>query len=465
MLRLLPLIIALAGAAFAADWLQFRGPNAAGVAKTSVPAEIGPDSNLIWKTPLPPGHSSPVVAGDRIYITAVEGEALSTVALDRAGGSVLWKRQAPRDRISPKHKMNNAAAPSPVSDGDNVYVFFGDFGLLAYDRDGEERWRLPIAPLVNEMGMAASPILADGKLLLALDADIGSHLLAVDPANGEILWRTDRSEFTRGFSTPIIHRPADGPAQLIIPGSFQLAAYSVADGKKLWWANGLCWQPKGSAVLADGRVYSHCWTAGGDRPPERTYPDFEEALAAIDANRDGAVQQEEFYDKLKVPSFDLDQNGSLEAADWRYFQARNLSQNALLAVRLGGGGDVTDTHVEWTFKKPLPNVATPVVYEGVLYMVKDGGILAAVDAATGQSLKTGRLSGAMGKYFASPVAADGKIFFLDETGAVTVIRAGADWEILHSWASGEGGNATPAIVDGRVYLRTGQTLYCFGKTD
>src|SRR5690606_9676532 len=133
------------------------GPNAAGVAESGAPAEIGPDSHLIWKTPLPPGHSSPVVAGDRIYLTAVEGEALFTLALDRATGKILWKNQAPRDRVAPAHEMNNAASPSPVSDGHNVFVFFGDYGLLAYNRDGDELWRLPAGPFENDMGMGASP--------------------------------------------------------------------------------------------------------------------------------------------------------------------------------------------------------------------------------------------------------------------------------------------------------------------
>lgn len=462
-MRPLLLLMTLAAGLSAGDWLQFRGPNAAGVAESGAPAEIGPDRHLVWKTPLPPGHSSPIVAGERIYLTTVEGEALATVALDKATGKILWKREAPRARVSNTHKMNNAAAPTPVSDGEGVYVFFGDYGLLAYDADGAEKWRLPMGPFHNEMGVGTSPILADGKLILTLDSDLGSYLLAVDPANGETLWRVDRSEFTRGFSTPAVYRPDAGPAQVIIPGAFQLTAYAVEDGRKLWWANGLCWQTKTAAVLAGDKVFAHCWAAGGDRPPEKTYPDFAEALPQIDANGDGAVEQAEFYEGQKVNAFDLDGDGKLDAKDWRYFQARNLSQNALLAVRLGGSGDVTDTHVEWTFNKLLPNVATPLLYEGVLYMVKDGGILVSLDAETGRQIKAGRLTGALGKYFASPVAADGKLYLLDETGAVTVVKAGGEWEILSSWASGEGGNATPAIVDGRIYLRTHENLYCFGE--
>ena len=464
-MRLIFLAFAVAVALSAGDWLQFRGPNAAGVAASDAPVEIGPGKNLLWKTSLPPGHSSPVIAGDRIYLTTVEGERLATVALDRASGEIVWTRYAPRDRVSAEHEMNNAAAPTPVSDGSNVYVFFGDYGLLGYDREGRELWRLPLGPFHNDMGMGASPILAGGKLILSLDSDLGSHLLAVDPGNGEMLWRADRSELTRGFSTPIVHQPVDGPAQVILPGAFQLAAYAVEDGRKLWWANGLCWQPKTAAVLAGDKVLANCWAAGGDAPPERAYPDFQTALAELDANRDGRVQQAEFYEGLKIAPFDLDGDGGLDAKDWRYFQARNLSQNALLGVRLGGSGDVTETHVAWSFNKLLPNIASPLLHRDVLYTGKDGGTLVALAAADGRQLKAGRLTGAFGKYFASPVAAGDKLYFLDETGAVTVVRAGADWEVVHSWSSGEGGNATPAIVDGRLYLRTHENLYCFGEAD
>ncbi|MEZ5393198.1 MAG: PQQ-binding-like beta-propeller repeat protein [Bryobacterales bacterium] len=445
----------------AVSWSQCRG---LGLAEAP-PARLDPETNLLWKTAVPPGHSSPVITADRIFLTAIDGEGLWTIALDRASGQELWRRQAPRPRQEQTHKENNAAAASPASDGSNVYVFFGDYGLLAYSADGDELWRLPLGPFHNQMGMSASPILVDGKLILALDDDLHSSMIALDKTNGEMLWRADRAEFTRSFGTPVVYRPAEGPAEILIPGAFQLAGYSAETGEKLWWARGLCWQPKAVAALGEGMAYAHCWAAGGDAPPERTYPGFAEALAELDANHDGAIAKAELYPDLQknFGGFDLDDDKKLGERDWAYLQAKTSSQNALMAVRLGGRGDVTDTHVAWTHRKSLPNVASPLVYDGVVYLVKDGGIATALDAQTGDVLKMGRLPEAMDKYFASPVAAGGRVYFFDASGVLTVVNAGAQWSVLQTLAFGEGGNATPALLDGRVYIRTQEHVYCFGE--
>lgn len=452
----------------AGDWLQFRGPNAGGVADSAAPAEPDPDKNLVWKTAVPLGHSSPVVAGDRIYLTAVEGDRLLTLALDRATGRSLWTREAPRSRVSKTHKVNNAASASPVSDGRNVYVFFGDYGLLAYGPGGDELWKLPLGPFKNGMGMSASPILADGKLVLVCDADADSYMLGLDPDNGEILWKADRGEYTRGFSTPTVYRPDSGPAEIIVPGAFEVAGYSLEDGKKLWWARGLCWQPKTAAVVVRDTAYVHCWTGGGDSPvsSREQFPPFEEVLARYDENGDGKITTEEaFLDKMRrnIRAYEIDKNDSIDARDWRYFRSKSATTNSLMALELGGRGDVTDTHVRWIERKSLPNVSSPILYQGVVYTVKDGGVLSAIDAETGRVLKRGRLSGAMGKYFASPIAAAGLLYFFDGDGTLSVVRAEGQWEVIHTLALGEGGNATPAVVDGRLYVRTHENLYCFGE--
>ncbi len=465
-MRRLALLLSVSLTAAAADWLQFRGPNGAGVAAEQAPPErLDPASNLLWKTPLPAGHSSPVLSGDRIFLTAVEDERLLTIALDRQTGAEAWRREAPRSRQGRTHKVNNAAAPTPVSDGSRVYVFFGDYGALAYSAAGDELWKLPLGPFHNQMGMSASPILVDGKLILALDDDRQSSLIALDPANGEMLWRADRSEFTRSFGTPVVHRPARGPAEIILAGAFQLAGYSAETGEKLWWSRGLCWQPKAVAAVDGGMVYAHCWAAGGDRPPEKVYPDFDAALSELDADRDGAIAKAEIYPELdkKFNSFDLDKDKQLGRRDWTYLQSKTSSQNALIAVRLGGRGDVSDTHLAWTHRKSLPNVASPLVYDGVVYLAKDGGIVSALDAKTGKLLKAGRLPEAIGKYFASPVAASGRVYFFDAAGVLSVVEAGAQWRVLQTLPLGEGGNATPALVDDRIYVRTHENLYCFGK--
>src|SRR5262249_43277012 len=160
-LLLFPLLVS------AADWPQFRGPNASGVAEErGLPIEFGPFKNIVWKTSLPAGHSSPVLAGQRIFLTAYEGDSLLTICLDRASGKIQWRREVKAARKEKLHKLNDRASPTPASDGKNVYAFFGDFGLVSYGPNGNERWRLPLGPFTNLHGMAASPVLADGKLLL-----------------------------------------------------------------------------------------------------------------------------------------------------------------------------------------------------------------------------------------------------------------------------------------------------------
>ena len=461
------LLLVVANLSEAEDWPRFRGPNGAGVVDGTVVGEPSLKDNLMWKTAVPRGHSSPVIVGDRIYLTAVEDEKLFTLALDRKTGRVLWRRQAPRPRRAQFNEQNNPASPTPASDGENVYVFFGEFGLLSYGPDGNERWRAPLGPFVNIRGMAASPIVVDGKLLIACDDDSGrSFLLALDATTGKEIWRADRSEFRKAFSTPAIYRPDQGPAQVLTPGSFTLVSYSLEGGEELWRAGGFCWQPKAVPLIANGRAYLNCQGASAD-PMAGQYPSYSKALEQFDSDGDGVLSKEEFYEKRqsRLEEYDFSQNGSIEKDEWDFFVARMATRPGFFAIRLGGLGDVSATHVDWVVNRPLGNVPTPLIYDGVIYSVRNAGILTSIDAQTGEILKQGRLPDALGAYYASPVAADGKLFFLDEEGTLTVVRAGGQWTVLHSLALGEGGNATPAIVDGRLYVRTHEKLYCFGEQE
>ncbi len=165
----------------------------------------------MWKTDIPPGHSSPILAGDRIFVTAVDNEKLFAICLDRATGKINWRREVPRPRVGELHKVNGPASPSPVSDGKNVYVFFYDYGLISYGPDGNEIWKLPLGPFNNPFGLGSSPVLVGDTLLINCDQETGSFFLAVDKKRGRVLWRVERPDVTRGFSTPVVYKPADGP--------------------------------------------------------------------------------------------------------------------------------------------------------------------------------------------------------------------------------------------------------------
>jgi outer membrane protein assembly factor BamB len=454
------------------DWSQFRGPNGSGVSyATGLPTEFGPEKNVVWKTALPPGHSSPVLGRDRIFVTGFEGNSLFTICVDLKTGKLLWKREVPRNRADRLLKPNNPASPSPVTDGENVYAFFQDFGLISYGPAGEERWRAPLGPFNTFYGMGASPILVDDKVVLSCDQDTNSYLLAVDKNSGRTRWKVERPWVVSGYSTPVLYRPQGGPTQIIIPESFQLTAYRADNGEKVWWVRGLACEMKSVASIAGDVLYINGWGFPENQPGKQiAVPPFQEVLPGHDADKDGRISIAEGPDERTRSQayftvFDLDKDGYLTAKEWEIYRAMMSAENGLLAIKLGGRGDMTEASIRWRYRRPVPQVPSTLLYKGVLYMVNDGGVLITFDPETGEVLKQGRLQGAVDKYFASPVAADGKVFLVGQGGAVSVLKAGGDWQVLAVNALDDECFATPAIAGGRIYIRTRSALYCFAKHD
>lgn len=458
-----------AASALAADWPQFRGPNGSGITEGSaLPVRFSEDENLLWKTELPPGHSSPVVAGDRIFLTAYEGERLLVMALDRRSGAVLWRREAPRPRQEPYQPSHGPATPSPATDGENVYVFFGDFGALSYDAQGNERWRRPMGPFRNINGHGSSPILADGKLLIVCDQEVDSYLIALDTENGETVWKAERPDFTRGYGTAGIFRPADAPPQVVVPGSYRVAAYDLATGERLWWVTGFSSQMKCVPVFAGDTIYISGWAYGGSPGLQEGTASFREVIAEFDRNQDQALSRDEVPDDFLGEGvdwdlYDLDDDGRLGERDWHFFAARRSQVNNLVAIRPAGRrGDITDEAVLWRYTKSLPIAPSPLFYQGSLYLVKDGGIFSSLDPVQGRAHHVGRLREAMGKYWASPVAGDDKILTVSENCQISAIAPGPNWSVTATSELDGECFATPAIADGRIYVRTLQALYSFG---
>jgi outer membrane protein assembly factor BamB len=451
------------------EWPQFRGPNASGISEeTNLPASFGPGENVIWNTPVPMGNSSPVVAGDRVYLTGFEKERLLTIALDVLTGRVLWQREAPRPRKQVIERPSNGpASASPVSDGRSVFVFFQDFGLLAYDRDGKEMWCLPLGPFNNPFGHGASPILAGNALIMNIDQDTGSFLLALDKESGRVLWRTERPFAQRGYATPVLYRDPAGVLQVAVAGSYRLSGYDVQTGKEVWWIRHLPWQIKPTPVISNNEIYFVTYSGESDPGSQQKVPSFQEALAKWDLNKDGKISKDEIPDAGAKERFDeyldLDDTGFLEERDWQQYQERRLGENGLRAYRLGGKGDLTESNLLWKNARTLPNVPSPLAYRGVLYTLKEGGILTSFDVRTGAILKQGRIDGALGDYYASPIAADGKLYMVSEEGKAAVIQAGAQWQVLKVNDLQDGCKGTPAIADGKLYIRTYGMLYCFSS--
>jgi outer membrane protein assembly factor BamB len=435
-------------------WSQFRGPNAQGIADGPAPTDF---SRPAWRTPLPEGHSSPVLTRDRVFVSGFDGNKLATICLDRRSGRVVWRRDVERSRHGPLRKPNNQASPTPATDGSNVYVFFQDAGLISYDRDGRERWRLPLGPFQIVYGYGASPVLARGSVILPVDQDGGgSFLLAVDASSGRVRWKTPRPDAISGYSTPVLHGDA-----LLVAESFQLAAYSVEDGRRLWSVPGLACEMKSVPSLEGGTLYINGWGFSENQPGRQIHiPEFARALADHDADGDGAISAKEMpHERLKHPAyfgtFDTDRDGRLNELEWKMARAMMASENGLLAI------DLAAREVKWSYRRPVPQVPSTLLYRGVLFMVNDSGILISFDPATGAVIKQDRLKGAIDKYFASPVAAEGRVYLVSEDGTVSVVTAAGQWETVSVAALGDEVFATPAISDGQMFIRTRGALLCF----
>jgi outer membrane protein assembly factor BamB len=460
----LALATLVASALGAADWSRFRGPNGAGVADgPALPASLDP-GGAVWKVAVPHGYSSPILSGDRLYLTAFEGDDLLVLCLSRADGRELWRRKAPRPRVEKVDNRNTPASPSAAVDPDRVVVFFADFGLVAYDHAGRELWRTPLGPFDNVYGMGASPILAGGLVLLSCDQSRGSFVAAFDAKTGRERWRTPRPEALSGHATPVVLSRAGAPDQLIVPGSFRLDAYDMKTGAVVWYANGLPSEMKSGAVLGDGAVYVVGYSSPLNEPGQHPkLPSYADWRAAQDQDKDGRVTKAEADPTSKdyFDFIDLDRDGSVSESEWRMNEAMMAAENGLLAFKSDGKGDVTRSGLLWSYRRSIPQLPTPVLYRGVLYMINDGGILTTLDPATGKALKQGRLREAVDQYFASPVAGDGKVYFVSKSGIASVLKAGPEQEPLSVADLAEEVAATPALGDGRLYLRTRSSLYCF----
>ncbi|MHB8524448.1 MAG: outer membrane protein assembly factor BamB family protein, partial [Limisphaerales bacterium] len=222
------------------NWNQFRGPNGQGVAPAGrIPVRFGPEENVLWKTVVPSGHSSPVIWNDHIFLTASEPtntKELMTLAIGRGAGRILWRQVIHAETQASLHPLNHPASSTPAADANHVYVYFGTYGLLCYDHAGKQVWQRRIATPESKYGMATSPILYKDTVILVLDGDNGSsRLLAVHRDTGETVWEQPRSLFKANWSTPMIFRHG-AVDELVVLGSKRLTAYQPSTGEEIWWA-------------------------------------------------------------------------------------------------------------------------------------------------------------------------------------------------------------------------------------
>lgn len=407
----LGLFCLLAISASGDNWPQFRGSGSQGISpETGLPVKWSATSNVRWKTPLPgPGHSSPIVWGNRVFLTAFKPAGvwryvssnkgqLLVLCLDKATGRILWEREVAGEGIEDTHSVNSPASPTPVTDGKYVYVYFGSRGLVAFDFDGNRIWENRFGPFPNEWGSASSPVLYGDLLLLNCDTDAEDFLMAVDKNTGKVVWKTPRPNSTRSWPTPVVWK-AGGRDEIVVSGSRRVKAYDPKDGRELWTVDGLTQWVTPTPVAAHGLLF-------------------------IASNGPGG--------------------------------------NIIMAIKPGGRGNITGSHVAWRYERSAPYVPSPVVVGDYLFAVKNGGVMTCLDARTGAQIWQERLP-ASGDYYASLVAADNKIYALSEDGKATVVAAKPAFELLSSNDLGERTMATPAISDGLIFIRSDSAVYAISE--
>lgn len=465
-LFLAALIVGISISTALADWPQFRGPNCSGISEDGKPpVHFNQGSNVLWKTAMPPGVSSPCVVKDRVFLTGFEDGKLVTLGADARTGKLLWKQVAPATKIESAHRMGSPASATPASDGVRVYSYFGSYGVIAYDLDGREQWRKPLDVGLVINGSGTSPALLKNRLVINCDQQEGkSFLIALDPKNGNTLWQTPRPDFVSSYTTPVLWS-RDGRDDVVMVGSVRAVGYALEDGKERWsvrGTEGISVAP--TPIIGDGQLIVMSRAFAGSRIP--TFPEF---LAQNDKDSDGKISRAEAPGYLRehggFMAADRDKDGHISDPEWTVM--RDLiarGEHGIFAMRAPGKdekSDLTETHVMWKEKKGAAPVASPLLFRGRVYAVQDGGRVSCYEAKTGKVLFEQERLDVDGAYFASPVAANGHIYFASSKGVVAVVEPGDTLRVKVRNDLGEPIFGTPAIVGRTLFVRTSDHLWAF----
>jgi outer membrane protein assembly factor BamB len=412
-LGVLALVLLSVAAAQAENWPQWRGPGLNGVSnEKNLPVKWTSEENVVWKVALPGfSGSTPIIWRDRIFLNVADGNNIALWCIDKTKGEVLWKKPLGAGNV--KMRKQNMSSPSPVTDGRNVYVMTGTGVFKGFDLNGKELWTRDIQHDYGQFGLnwgyASSPLLFEDSLyvqvLHGMKTDDSSYVMRVDKKNGKTLWKVDRPtnairESPDSYTTPALLRYGK-TVEIVITGGDCVTGHDTATGQELWRANGL--------------------------NPENN-PSYRIVASPI-------IFNEIIYAPTRV--------------------------KPLLALKAGGRGDVTSSHVLWSTVNG-PDVPTPVTDGKYFYVVNDRGIMWCLDAKTGAELY-GQQRIKPGTYSGSPVLADGKIYVTNEDGLTTVVAAGPKFEVLAENPLNDYTLSSPAISDGRIFIRTAQYLYAIGK--
>lgn len=471
------------------DWPQFRGPNCTGISLDahSLPVHFSETENVAWQQSVGDGVGGAVVAAGRVFVSGMtDAETVSLFAFDLKSGKKLWQRDWPTGELPEVHATNSQASTTPAADADRVYFYFPSLGLLTVDaQSGDDVWRqeLPVPFFVFKWGAGMSPVLYDDLVLFCQDDDLYPAFYAFDRATGELRWKDDREDMAVNYSHPIVCT-VDGRDDIVVAGTGMLIGYDPKTGERRWFAKTLLRNIKTTPVCVDGVIYISVQSGGIAN----------QWLASVDqadtGHNDGKLTKEEvqaFMGENPIPEAffrktfgrgDLNKDGALEGRelDLAFMHPDNFAgatfetpkENAaaefVLAVRGGGEGDVTESHVLWRNPtRHTDHIVSPYVSEGRMLLIKEGGISTVFDTEQGEPLRGPKRVGRGGNYFASPVSGDGKIYIASQNGNVLVLRDNAEFEQLATNDMGESIIATPAISGGNLIIRTRTKLICVAE--
>lgn len=485
-----------------ASWSRFRGPDGSGVAAgCRPPVKLGKETEA-WRVEVPSGLSSPVLSKKTIFLTAEEEGELLTLAFDKKTGKELWRRSAPVKASEKIHRAASQASSTPLVDEKRVVVYFGSFGLLCYDHAGKEIWRKEIPTPKTLYGMATSPIGYQEMVLMVLDDDRNlpdsqlsrSKVIALDKRDGKTVWETARPFSRSGWSTPIIWNHKEG-GDLVVLGHGRMDAYDPATGKGKWHAKGFSRETIAVPVANRDHVFGSSSRRGGDGDVDTDPKPFWQSILPFDTNKNGKIERAEMKPPFTFPFrpelplghpgfgfpmpadpkkreervdwilgwFDKDKDRAWSEEEFIKGFKNKPGKPLLLAVRPGGTGDVTETYVTWSINRNIPEIPSPLLHNGILYLVRAGGFLAAVDASNGKTIYREKVKGLGGQCTASPVFANGHLYFVASHGAVAVVKVGEKFEVVHSVQLGEQSETTPAIDRDSIYFRTEKFLIAYRK--
>lgn len=414
LLKTIVILSALTVSQLADDWPRWRGANGFGITlEKNLPSELSPEKNLTWKLDLPGwGNSSPIILGNRLYLTTqIADTSCLVIAINRETGKLIWSTKVASGKLK-THDFHNMATPTPVSDGENIWALFGTGDLVCLDESGDLVWKRQLQKDHGEYkigwGMGTSPILHNGNLYIACMQAGPSYLLAIDGQTGKDLWKKERNlgatdESQDSYSSPILVPTKSGP-QLVLAGENHINAYDPATGKQIW-------------------------IAGGMEVPH----EYGRTIAAPTAG-DGIV--------IGV------------ASGWG-------NKGFIVALKTDGRGSLSENDRLWKVTRYSPDCPTPLVYNGFVFLVRDDGIASCLDLKTGEPKWQERLFTDNVKV--SPIAGDGKVYFTSGRATCTVINAGPELKILSTNKLNEDTLCTPAISNGKLFIRTRERLYAFGR--